>query len=220
MIVNNEKTFRDRGSGFKIMFNFFKKKIANEDQFPEIVEKLLILLNKAQETAIGSIWRGLEGTNINWKFDPLKMNPKVIDALYGYQITCLVGFSSQEKLIKSLDILKFRKELLKQIESTTEQSTKIIEEYNQHYLDCTGDIPCLKKNFSKDMIELYKVPDNEKIHEIKEMLEDITVVVALQTQVDTAFVFGNKSLEKQLTKRFKEYLYEESWTSKLKKMKK
>ena len=62
---SHEKTFRDRGSGFKIMFNFFKKKIANEDQFPEIVEKLLILLNKAQETAIGSIWRGLEGMNIN-----------------------------------------------------------------------------------------------------------------------------------------------------------
>ena len=131
------------------MFNFFKKKIANEDQFPEIVEKLLVLLNKAQETAIGSIWRGLEGMNINWKFDPLKMNPKVIDALYGYQITCLVGFSSQEKLIKSLDILKFRKELLKQIESTTEQSTKIIKEYNQRYLDCWGDIPCLKKNSLK-----------------------------------------------------------------------
>ena len=67
------------------------------------------------------------------------------------------------------------------------------------------------------MIELYKVPDNEKIHEIKEMLEDISVVVALQTQADTAFVFGNKSLEKQLLKRFKKYLYEESWTSKLNK---
>ena len=82
------------------------------------VKQLLILLNKTQETAIGSIWRGLEGMNINWKFDPLKTNPFIIDALYGYQITCLVGFSSQEKLIKSLDILKFSKELLKQIEST------------------------------------------------------------------------------------------------------
>ncbi len=202
------------------LFDFLKnkRKIANINQFPEIVEKLLVLLNKAQETAIGTIWRGLETMNINWKFDPLKTNPFVIDVLYGYQITCLVGFSSQEKLIKSPDILKFRKELLKQIESTTEQSTKIIKEYNQRYLDCWGDIPCLKKKFSEDMIELYKVPDNKnEVHEVREMLEDTSVVLALQTQVDTAFVFGNKSLEKQLIKRFKKYLYEESWTSKLKK---
>ena len=202
------------------LFDFLKnkRKIANINQFPEIVEKLLVLLNKAQETAIGTIWRGLETMNINWKFDPLKTNPFVIDALYGYQITCLVGFSSQEKLIKSPDILKFRKELLKQIESTTEQSTKIIKEYNQRYLDCWGDIPCLKKKFSEDMIELYKVPDNKnEVHEVREMLEDTSVVLALQTQVDTAFVFGNKSLEKQLIKRFKKYLYKESWTSKLKK---
>jgi hypothetical protein len=202
------------------LFDFLKnkRKIANINQFPEIVEKLLVLLNKAQETAIGTIWRGLETMNINWKFDPLKTNPFVIDALYGYQITCLVGFSSQEKLIKSPDILKFRKELLKQIESTTEQSTKIIKEYNQRYLDCWGDIPCLNKKFSEDMIELYKVPDNKnEVHEVREMLEDTSVVLALQTQVDTAFVFGNKSLEKQLIKRFKKYLYEESWTSKLKK---
>ena len=202
------------------LFDFLKnkRKIANINQFPEIVEKLLVLLNKAQETAIGTIWRGLETMNINWKFDLLKTNPFVIDALYGYQITCLVGFSSQEKLIKSPDILKFRKELLKQIESTTEQSTKIIKEYNQRYLYCWGDIPCLNKKFSEDMIELYKVPDNKnEVHEVREMLEDTSVVLALQTQVDTAFVFGNKSLEKQLIKRFKKYLYKESWTSKLKK---
>ena len=63
------------------------------------------------------------------------------------------------------------------------------------------------KKFSEDMIELYKVPDNKnEVHEVREMLEDTSVVLALQTQVDTAFVFGNKSLEKQLIKRFKKYL--------------
>ena len=42
------------------MFNFFKKKTATVDQFPDIILKLLEKLDSSQEASIGSIKRGLE----------------------------------------------------------------------------------------------------------------------------------------------------------------
>jgi len=197
------------------MFGLFKKKTVTADKFPEIVEKLLVSIDSSQEQVIGGIRRILETMNLNWKFDLENFSPNVIDALYGYQITCLVGFCVEENLIKIEDLLIFKKQILKTIEKNTILSTKLIETYNERYLDCQGDISCLNKKFYEDMMEIYKVPnDKEKIHEIIGMFEDASVSLALQTQADTANTFGDKNLEKKLTKRFQKFLTEESYSSK------
>ena len=204
------------------MFGLFKKKTVTADKFPEIVEKLLVSIDSSQEQVIGGIRRILETMNLNWKFDLENFSPNVIDALYGYQITCLVGFCVEEKLIKREDLLIFRKEILKTIKKksimNTISNTKLIEDYNQRYLDCWGDIPCLNKKFYEDIMKIYKVPnDKDKIHEIIGFLEDTSVSFALQTQTNTANVFGDKVLQKKLAKRFQKYLEEESYVSKHKK---
>ena len=67
-------------------------------------------------------------------------------------------------------------------------------------------------------MKIYKVPnDKNKIHEIIGFLEDTSVSFALQTQTNTANVFGDKVLQKKLAKRFQKYLEEESYVSKHKK---
>jgi len=197
------------------MFGLFKKKTFNKDHFPKIVNDLVDKMDSTQEIIIASIHSQLEEILNNWKFDLENLNPEVIDALYGYQITCLVGFCVEENLIKIEDLLIFKKQILKTIEKNTILNIKLIETYNERYLDCQGDISCLNKKFYEDMMEIYKVPnDKEKIHEIIGMLEDASVSLALQTQADTANTFGDKNLEKKLTKRFQKFLTEESYSSK------
>ena len=204
------------------MFGLFKKKTFNKDHFSKIVNDLVDKMDSTQEIIIASIHSQLEEILNNWKFDLENLNPEVIDALYGYQITCLVGFCVEEKLIKREDLLIFRKEILKTIKKksimNTISNTKLIEDYNQRYLDCWGDIPCLNKKFYEDIMKIYKVPnDKDKIHEIIGFLEDTSVSFALQTQTNTANVFGDKVLQKKLAKRFQKYLEEESYVSKHKK---
>ena len=200
------------------MFNFFKKKTATVDQFPDIILKLLEKLDSSQEASIGSIKRGLEDMEIDWEFDPYKIDTKIIDALYAYQITCIVGFASQEKLINFEDILTFKKTLLEAIKiKNSQENTKKIETYNKRYLECKGNISCLSKKFYEDIVEIYKVSKDKKTHEVIGMIEDSSIALAYQCQIDTAMCFGDKKLENQLVKRFQEFLFTESYTSRHKK---
>ena len=86
------------------MFNFFKKKTVTEDQFPQIIDKLVGSLDTAQKTAKENIYKVMQDMDIGWEPN-LFFNSVVVEALYGYQITCLVGFSTEEKLIQIQDIL-------------------------------------------------------------------------------------------------------------------
>ena len=56
------------------------------------------------------------------------------EAIYGYQVTCLVGFSTTEKLIKATDLLEFRKKVLEKIEIKTGLSIQQIEFNNEYFL--------------------------------------------------------------------------------------
>ena len=49
------------------------------------------------------------------------------------------------------------------------------------------------------------------------MIEDSSIALAYQSQVDTAMCFGDKKLENQLVRRFQEFLFTESYTSRHKK---
>jgi hypothetical protein len=209
------KKFDDRSEKtIFTMFNWFKKKTANKKDFPEIIDKLLERLNGAQEAAIGSILRGIKEIDPKTKINPTTVNPKIIDTLYGYQITCVIGFLSTEKLIAFMDNLEFKDVLLEKIESSTEIKSNEIEFYNKKYLDCWGEIECLKKTFSKDIIELYKIPLKDKnIDKLIGMLGDTAVSVAYQSQMDGAMACGDRKLGIRLAKRFKKFLYEESYAS-------
>ena len=209
------KKFDDRSEKtISTMFNWFKKKTANKKDFPEIIDKLLERLNGAQEAAIGSILRGIKEIDPKTKINPTTVNPKIIDALYGYQITCVNGFLSTEKLIAFMDNLEFKDVLLEKIESSTGIKSNEIESYNKKYLDCCGEIECLKKTFSKDIIELYKIPLKDKnIDKLIGMLGDTAVSVAYQSQMDGAMACGDRKLGIRLAKRFKKFLYEESYAS-------
>ena len=132
----------------------------------------------------------------------------IYEAIYGYQVTCLVGFSSTEGLIEAIDLLEFRIKLLKEIEIKTGLSTQKIEFNNEYFLDCAGELECLNYKFLVRVVELCKL--DEKItgqSKAIKIFNKLSVSLAMQTQRNTARAFGNMKLVQELDQVIKNYKF-------------
>ena len=102
---------------------------ANREQFESVIDDLFKRISKTHSVATKALLKTIN------ELEPDKMGKffgvPLYEAIYGYQVTCLVGFSLTERLIKAIDLLEFRIKLLKKIELKTGLSTQKIEFYNE-----------------------------------------------------------------------------------------
>ena len=181
------------------IINLFIKKAptANREQFESIIDDLFKRISKTHSVATKALLK-----NIN-ELEPDKMGKffgvPLYEAIYGYQVTCLVGFSLTEGLIGAIDLLEFRIKLLKKIEIKTGLSTQKIEFYNESFLDCAGELECLNYKFLDRIANLCKL--DEKItgqSKAIKIFNKLSVSLAMQTQRNTARAFGNMKLVQEL----------------------
>ena len=181
------------------IINLFIKKAptANREQFESVIDDLFKRISKTHSVATKALLK-----NIN-ELEPDKMGKffgvLLYEAIYGYQVTCLVGFSTTEKLIKATDLLEFRKKVLEKIEIKTGLSIQQIEFNNEYFLDCAGELECLNYKFLVRVVELCKL--DEKItgqSKAIKIFNKLSVSLAIQTQRNTARAFGNMRLVQEL----------------------
>ena len=181
------------------IINLFIKKAppAHRRQFESIIDDLFKRISKTHSVATKALLK-----NIN-ELEPDKMGKffgvLLYEAIYGYQVTCLVGFSTTEKLIKATDLLEFRKKVLEKIEIKTGLSIQQIEFNNEYFLDCAGDLECLNNKFLVRVVKLCKLDvkitgQNKAI----KIFNKLSVSLAIQTQRNTARAFGNMRLVQEL----------------------
>ena len=141
--------------------NLFIKKTptANREQFESIIDDLFKRISKTHSVATKELLKTIN------ELEPAKMGKffgvPLYEAIYGYQVTCLVGFSLTEKLIEATDLLEFKKKVLEKIEIKTGLSIQQIEFNNEYFLDCAGDLECLNNKFLVRVAKLCKL--DEKI---------------------------------------------------------
>ena len=190
------------------IINLFIKKAppAHRRQFESIIDDLFKRISKTHSVTTKALLK-----NIN-ELEPDKMGKffgvPLYEAIYGYQVTCLVGFSLTERLIGAIDLLEFRIKLLKEIEIKTGLSTQKIEFNNEYFLDCAGDLECLNYKFLVRVVELCKL--DEKItgqSKAIKIFNKLSVSLAIQTQRNTARAFGNMKLVHELDKAIKNYKF-------------
>ena len=181
------------------IINLFIKKAppAHRRQFESIIDDLFKRISKTHSVATKELLKTIN------ELEPAKMGKffgvPLYEAIYGYQVTCLVGFSLTEKLIKATDILEFRKKVLKKIEIKTGLSIQQIEFNNEYFLDCAGDLECLNNKFLVRVVKLCKL--DEKItgqNKAIKIFNKLSVSLAIQTQRNTARAFGNMRLVQEL----------------------
>ena len=191
------------------IINLFIKKAPNENRvhFQSIIDDLFKRILKAHTVATKALLKAIGD------LAPDKMGSFIgiplYEVLYGYQLTCLIGFSSTEKLIKITDFFEFKKELLKRIETETGLSIRQIELYNESFLKCAGDMKCLSNKFLSHVVNLCKL-DKKIIDQNKaiKIFNELSVTIAIQTQRNTARAFGNMKIVKELDKVFENYIEE------------
>ena len=190
------------------IINLFIKKAptANREQFESIIDDLFKRISKTHSVATKTLLK-----NIN-ELEPDKMGKffgvPLYEAIYGYQVTCLVGFSTTERLIEAIDLLEFRKKVLEKIEIKTGLSIQQIEFNNEYFLDCAGELECLNYKFLVRVVELCKL--DEKItgqSKAIKIFNKLSVSLAMQTQRNTARAFGNMKLVHELDKAIKNYKF-------------
>ena len=190
------------------IINLFIKKAptANREQFESVIDDLFKRISKTHSVATKALLK-----NIN-ELEPDKMGKffgvLLYEAIYGYQVTCLVGFSTTEKLIKATDLLEFRKKVLEKIEIKTGLSIQQIEFNNEYFLDCAGELECLNYKFLDRIANLCKL--DEKItgqSKAIKIFNKLSVSLAMQTQRNTARAFGNMKLVQELDQVIKNYKF-------------
>ena len=181
------------------IINLFIKKAppAHRRQFESIIDDLFKRISKTHSVATKELLKTIN------ELEPAKMGKffgvPLYEAIYGYQVTCLVGFSLTEKLIKATDLLEFRKKVLEKIEIKTGLSIQQIEFNNEYFLDCAGDLECLNNKFLVRVVKLCKL--DEKItgqNKAIKIFNKLSVSLAIQTQRNTARAFGNMRLVQEL----------------------
>ena len=188
--------------------NLFIKKTptANREQFESIIDDLFKRISKTHSVATKELLKTIN------ELEPAKMGKffgvPLYEAIYGYQVTCLVGFSLTEKLIKATDLLELRKKVLKKIEIKTGLGIQQIEFNNEYFLDCAGDLECLNNKFLVRVVKLCKL--NEKItgqNKAVKIFNKLSVALAIETQRNTAKAFGNMKLVQELDQVIKNYKF-------------
>ena len=193
------------------MFNFFKKKIkaAPRENFKEIAQNIYNNISKSHTYTKDIIIQKVNKISPEDKFGSQTFFAiPLYEAIYGYQITCLIGFSSQEGLISIMDILELKEMVLKEISNNSGYNISSIEEYNQSFLECAGNIECLNNKFSDLIFEICSIDKNSNdSRKIDTFFKKISTIVAIETQKNTALAFGEKNLfndlDKVLQKMFK-----------------
>ena len=190
------------------IINLFIKKAptANREQFESIIDDLFKRISKTHSVATKELLKTIN------ELEPAKMGKffgvPLYEAIYGYQVTCLVGFSTTEKLIKATDLLEFRKKVLEKIEIKTGLSIQQIEFNNEYFLDCAGELECLNYKFLDRIANLCKL--DEKItgqSKAIKIFNKLSVSLAMQTQRNTARAFGNMKLVQELDQVIKNYKF-------------
>jgi hypothetical protein len=190
------------------IINLFIKKApsANRKQFESIIDDLFKRISKTHSVATKALLKTVN------ELEPAKMGKffgvPLYEAIYGYQVTCLVGFSLTEKLIKATDFLEFRKKVLEKIEIKTGLSIQQIEFNNEYFLDCAGDLDCLNNKFLVRVVKLCKL--DEKItgqNKAVKIFNKLSVSLAIETQKNTARAFGNMRLVQELDQVIKNYKF-------------
>ena len=186
------------------IINLFIKKAptANREQFESIIDDLFKRISKTHSVATKELLKTIN------ELEPAKMGKffgvPLYEAIYGYQVTCLVGFSTTERLIEAIDLLEFRKKVLEKIEIKTGLSIQQIEFNNEYFLDCAGEVECLNYKFLVRAVELCKL--DEKItgqSKAIKIFNKLSVSLAIQTQKNTARAFGNMRLVHEFDKAIK-----------------
>ena len=190
------------------IINLFIKKAppANREQFESIIDDLFKRISKTHSVATKALLKTVN------ELEPAKMGRffgvPLYEAIYGYQVTCLVGFSLTEKLIEATDLLEFKKKVLEKIEIKTGLSIQQIEFNNEYFLDCAGEFECLNYKFLVRVVELCKL--DEKItgqSKAIKIFNKLSTTLAMQTQRNTARAFGNMKLVHELDKAIKNYKF-------------
>jgi hypothetical protein len=186
------------------MFNFFKKKIkaAPRENFKEIAQNIYNNISKSHTYTKDIIIQKVNKISPEDKFGSQTFFAiPLYEAIYGYQITCLIGFSSQEGLISIMDILELKEMVLKEISNNSGYNISSIEEYNQSFLECAGNIECLNNKFSDLIFEICSIDKNSNdSRKIDTFFKKISTIVAIETQKNTALAFGEKNLFNDLDK--------------------
>ena len=190
------------------IINLFIKKAppANREQFESIIDDLFKRISKTHSVTTKALLKNINelGPDKMGKFFGVPLH----EAIYGYQVTCLVGFSLTEGLIGAIDLLKFRIKLIKEIEIKTGLSAQKIQFNNEYFLDCAGDLECLNNKFLVRVVKLCKL--DEKItgqNKAIKIFDKLSTTLAIQTQRNTARAFGNMKLVQELDKAIKNYKF-------------
>ena len=186
------------------MFNFFKKKIkaAPRENFKEIAQNIYNNISKSHTYTKDIIIQKVNKISPEDKFGSQTFFAiPLYEAIYGYQITCLIGFSSQEGLISIMDILELKEMVLKEISNNSGYNISSIEEYNQSFLECAGNIECLNNKFSDLIFWICSIDKNSNnSRNIDTFFKKLSTIVAIETQKNTALAFGEKNLFNDLDK--------------------
>ena len=192
------------------MFNFFKKKIkaTPREKFEEIAQNIYKNISKTNTNTKDIIIEKVNNISSEDKFGSQTFfGMPLYEAIYGYQITCLIGFSSQEGLISIMDNLELQEKVLIEISNNSGYSIDSIEEYNQSFLECVGNIECLNDKFSDLIFEICSIDKNSNnSRKLDTFFKKLSTTVAIETQKNTALAFGEKNLSKDLNKVLKKFL--------------
>jgi len=130
----------------------------------------------------------------------------IYEAIFGYQITCLIGFASREGLINIMDNLELKELLLTKISDETGFNKNSIKTYDVLFLNCKGNIECLNNEFFDLICKICLIDKNStRAPTIRKILENKTTVLAIETQKNTALAFGVNDLANQLDKVLNDY---------------
>ena len=194
------------------MFNFFEKKIkaVPREDFKPIVEKLYKNISETHSRTKDVIIERINKISPEDKFGSQTfLAIPLYEAIYGYQITCLIGFTSQEGLISIMDNLELKELLLNEISIKSGYDINSIKEYNQTFLKCSGNIECLNNEFSDLIFLICSIDKNShNARNLDSLFKKTSNILAMETQKNTALAFGAKNLSNELDKVLKDKYYQ------------
>jgi len=185
------------------MFGFFKKKIkAKREDFNLIVKDLQKNISQVHTIFGNEIIEIINKIPPEDKFGSQTFFAiPLYEAIFGYQITCLIGFTSREGLISIMDNLELKELLLTEISNETGLDKNSIKGYDNLFLSCSGNIECLNNEFFNLVCKICSIDKNStSAPEIKKKLENKSTILAIETQKNTALAFGSNDLVNQLDK--------------------
>lgn len=191
------------------MFNFFKKKIktTKREDFQLILKDLYQNISIIHENNCNEIIHLVNQIPAKDKYNTQTfLGVQLYEMVYGYQITCLIGFASQEGLINIMDNLELKKILLNEISDQSGFSRESIEEIDEFFLDCRGDINCLSEEFYNKICEVCNIDQNSDSYiQMINIFKKKSITLAIETQKATAEAFGSSYLVQELDKVLKNY---------------